>query len=409
MSIYDKSVDALTPEDLAHLLEDGAVENVRLEFKRDKPGRDETLKKLSSFANTFGGYLVVGADAPSTDGKLVGLPGIEPQPNYKQKIVQWCHDGAAPPLQVFVSDGIPTPSNLDRACYVIYVPESQEAPHFLNFRKGVFIRTDEFSQRFEPQLATYSEIVHLANRRQAARDRRERLLNRSLDRFATFAQLDLPGYAKGRQNLGSTMEVSMCPLFPSTPLSDESQLRQIIRDTSLKWRQVGFPRSHDDIAQHESILIPRAAGGFSLFELTVWGHLFYAYEIERESNDYSGIHLSALVGHLLVFLEHGRKVYHVLGYDGLLEIRVSLKRIRGQHWVYFDAFGFGELGPASKLDDEVTIRLELPTNRLTADRDDVAADLLKSILFALNWPDAAHEEASITAILARGYKYNLWE
>lgn len=40
-----------------------AVENVRLEFKRDVPGRDETLKKLSSFAKTFGGQVILGAKA----------------------------------------------------------------------------------------------------------------------------------------------------------------------------------------------------------------------------------------------------------------------------------------------------------------------------------------------------------
>ena len=41
--------------DLQELLIDSAVENARLEFKLQVPTKDETLKKLSSFANTFGG------------------------------------------------------------------------------------------------------------------------------------------------------------------------------------------------------------------------------------------------------------------------------------------------------------------------------------------------------------------
>ncbi len=59
------------------------VENVRLEFKREVPGKNETLKKLSSCANTFGGYLVVGAEA-ANDGRITGLPAVELQHGYKQ-------------------------------------------------------------------------------------------------------------------------------------------------------------------------------------------------------------------------------------------------------------------------------------------------------------------------------------
>lgn len=54
MSIYNRSVESFSSEDVAELLAEGAVENVRLEFMREVPGKDETLKKLSSFANTFG-------------------------------------------------------------------------------------------------------------------------------------------------------------------------------------------------------------------------------------------------------------------------------------------------------------------------------------------------------------------
>ena len=65
MSIYDKTVADLATSDLQELLDERAVENIRLEFKRQDVGKDEWLKKLSSFANTYGGYLVVGAEADS--------------------------------------------------------------------------------------------------------------------------------------------------------------------------------------------------------------------------------------------------------------------------------------------------------------------------------------------------------
>jgi predicted HTH transcriptional regulator len=70
MSIYTTPLSQLGTNDLQDLLNDGAVENVRLEFKLVAPNKDETLKKLSSFANTFGGFMVVGASARSTDGRI---------------------------------------------------------------------------------------------------------------------------------------------------------------------------------------------------------------------------------------------------------------------------------------------------------------------------------------------------
>ena len=158
MSIYTTPLSRLNIGDLQELLDDEAVENTRLEFKGEVPSKDETLKKISSFANTFGGFMVIGAKEDGTAGRLKDLPGVEPVAGYKQKVVQWCFDGATPPLYVEVSDPIPAPAGNGKVCYVIYTAESDVAPHFLNGRKGIWVRTDEFSARFEACLANDNEI-----------------------------------------------------------------------------------------------------------------------------------------------------------------------------------------------------------------------------------------------------------
>ena len=77
MSIFSRSVTSIVSADLQELLTENAVENLRLEFKREIPSKDETLKKLASFANTLGGFVLVGAEADS-DGRIVafGVPRI---------------------------------------------------------------------------------------------------------------------------------------------------------------------------------------------------------------------------------------------------------------------------------------------------------------------------------------------
>jgi len=64
-------------------------------------------------------------------------------------VVQWCFDAASPPLTVEVSDPIPVPAANGKVCYVVCTAESDVAPHFLKGRKGVYVRIDEFSGRFE--------------------------------------------------------------------------------------------------------------------------------------------------------------------------------------------------------------------------------------------------------------------
>lgn len=145
MSIFSKPLSQMSSADLQELLTDSAVENARLEFKLQVPTKDETLKKLSSFANTFGGFMVVGASALSADGRVDGLPGVDVEAGYKQKVVDWCFSAVSPPLVVEVSDPIPIPADGGKVCYVIRTGESDVAPHFLNGRKGVWVRTDEFS------------------------------------------------------------------------------------------------------------------------------------------------------------------------------------------------------------------------------------------------------------------------
>ena len=84
MDFFSKSVSDLNTDDLTALLDGGAQENVRLEFKRQVPSRNETLKKLSPMANTYGGYLVIGAEENGS-GVLKALPGVEPQKNLKRR------------------------------------------------------------------------------------------------------------------------------------------------------------------------------------------------------------------------------------------------------------------------------------------------------------------------------------
>jgi predicted HTH transcriptional regulator len=212
MSIYTTPMSRIGAGDLQELMVEGAVENVRLEFKSEIPNKDETLKKLSSFANTFGGFAVIGAKANSADGRLQELSGVEEQSGYKQRLNQWAFDACSPPLVIEISNPIPVPSGNGKVCYVIYVPESDSAPHFLNGRKGVWVRTDEFSARFSAQLADERELRHLLDRRNLIRQRRTAITERAASRFKRFTKTTLGAESAKKATF---LNLSVVPRFPA--------------------------------------------------------------------------------------------------------------------------------------------------------------------------------------------------
>jgi len=410
MAIYTKPVSQLATSDLEELLRDRAVENVRLEFKRDVPPKDETLKKLSSFANTFGGLVVVGAGARGADGRIEGLPGVDVLDGYKQKVVDWCFGGASPPLTVEVSDPIPTPGGGGKVCYVISVPESDVAPHFLNGRKGVWVRTDEFSGRFEAQLANESELRSLFDRRKLVLERRADLLERARGRFDIYAAKRHTNAYGHRIEFGPRLEFCVVPRFPAHPLCEQGQLQPLITANHCPWRGICFPLpSSSIVSQHESAIVLGAAGPDSTFEANIWGMLFYCAKVADAENPSKtwGIHLYGFVGHILLFLRHSDQMLRALGYAGPICIEVRLSSIRGAPWLHGHAGGpFSMSG--SELDDDVEFSISTTSDSLRQDPDVIAKDLFRYVFFSVNWPALIATPQALADLIGMGYRYNSW-
>jgi hypothetical protein len=420
MSIFSKPLSQLEPADLQELLQNRAVENVRLEFKSQVPDKDETLKKLSSFGNSFGGFVIIGAKAASSDARIEGLPGVPEQAGYKQKVVQWCFDAVSPPLVVEVSDPIPA-ANVGTFLYVIYTAESDVAPHFLNGRKGVWVRTDEFSQRYEPRLATENEIRHLLDRRRLIQERRTDIIKRSQRRFELFRSRQKPALVGAAR-----LECSVGPRFPARPVCEQAKLALDLQDVRIQWRGTTFPRRNSlFVSQHESVLLLTPAdvtNRVGLVETSIWGMLFYVTELAIEIGPLQtlrpdptildptikGIHLYRLVGYLLVFCEHAKQTLSRVGYLGPLSIDLTLGGILGVPWLYSEG-GVGiYTGPVSELDDEFSFSLSTTTEELRERRDAIVMRMLEYILFGMNWADYASNPSVIEKLVRSGYEYNFW-
>ncbi len=409
MSIFTKPLSQLGTADLHELLQDRAVENARLEFKLQVPDKDETLKKLSSFANTFGGFMVIGAKAKSADGRIEDLPGVDVQDGYKQKVVQWCFDGASPPLTVEVSDPIPAPAGNGKVCYVVYTAESDVAPHFLNGRKGVWVRTDEFSNRFEAGMANENELRQLFDRRKLIQDRRALLLERARGRFDTYAASKQRQAGVSGTISRSLLELCIVPRFPARPICEQGKLKSLIIGNRVQWRGVQFPRlAENAVSQHESAIVLGSARGLSMFEANIWGMLFYGTQIDSNEHGNVGIHLYEFVGSVLVFILHAGQMFQALGYSGPILIETALTSIRGIQWLHAFHAHWLEAMPGSVLDDNVAFSITTTSEALRERPDGVAMGVLQYVFFSINWPDLVVVPQNPENLIRRGYEFNSW-
>lgn len=408
MGFFRKPVAQLGGDDLHELLDEEAVENVRLEFKQEFPGKNEMLKKLSSFANTYGGDLIIGAEEDG-EGKLVALLGVDRDDlaGHEQKILAWCYEGVYPPISPLVSPPIDLGNG--RYAVVVRVEESPQSPHFLNGRKGCWLRIGEHSGQFKPRLAEEREIEYLLDRRRASVERRLALRARSERRFSTWVEQTYAARESTEGEIGATVQVWLGPRYPAKPLLEIGDLEGAIRQASS--RDFGFARP---IYQQES-LIHLISHNQTMAEVTTWGSVFRAAEIEylkRVQDPDTGeivdedrfAQSSGLPGVLLKVFQVGRELFETVGYEGSIAVSTRLLRIRG---IRFGGPSHWRERPQSQLDDEVQHEVEGLVRDLDGPRG-LFDRVVAPIAFAYGSTIAAGGDL-LDHLYSQGRKWNGWE
>lgn len=411
MPFYTTPISKFIEADLQELVTDNAVENLRLEFKSEVPKEDQTLKKLSSFANTYGGIMVVGAE--ERDGKITKLSGVPLEPGYKQTLANWCFIKFNPPLTAEFSEPIKLANS--QYCYIISVPESDVAPHFINGRKGVWIRTDEFTNRFRAELANENELRALFDRRRAVRERRDFNIQRARERFDAHVANRHTDASGNVGKIGPIFELCVTPRFPARQLCRHTELQLHLDRATFNLRGVPFlGRGSHPITAYESVIIRDRlnVGGTSIFSTDIWGTCHYATQIAVEVNNVAGqsvtgIHRAAFNGFVMSFLLHAARTLKSLAYFGSLVVRVNLKSIRGMHWLHGSGSAvYDKVG--SELDRDISFELPQISESFYSDPYSLGAMILETIYYSTNWSDLVDEPAKLQAVVQEGFLYNNW-
>jgi len=107
----------MKPRDLKELIEQG--ESTTLEFKRKISSPEKIAKEITAFANTIGGYLLIGVDDDGT------IRGIESEKSDIDLVEHACRFHISPPIE----PEIEVANIYDLDVLVVYVAESPNKPH----------------------------------------------------------------------------------------------------------------------------------------------------------------------------------------------------------------------------------------------------------------------------------------
>jgi hypothetical protein len=149
-----------------------------------------------------------------------------------------------------------------------------------------------------------------------------------------------------------------------------------------------------------------------MFSLDVWGTCFYATQIAVEvtnvaGTNVTGIHRASVNGCVMAFLLHSAKTLKELGYFGSLVVQVTLKSVRGLHWLYGTGSAvWDKLG--SELDQDISFELPELSETFSLDPYNLGARILETIYFSCNWGDLVDNPTKLQTVVSEGFAYCSW-
>lgn len=362
-AFFAKSVHDIDVSDVRSLREEGVQENIRLEYKRQLTAdfKDVFAKELSAFANTYGGYVVIGV-ATDQQGNPIAMDGVSPINNFAQRISSVGYEQIYPPLVPTVSNPIPLDNG--NVVYVMYQELSLEAPHFLTHRRGAYVRTSEFSQTFQAQLASWEELQFLSNRRSLAIGRRLNLQERTEARCKRM----LPDV-----QTRTALSVWVGPSFPISHIIHVSRLQEALEKVGLL--------AVSGVSLQDSLVYAEKGSRNRYIEGTAYG-TYYSYGTLLPT-DAIKVHLGSLCGSLLAAVKSGCKFLAACGFNGMTHVKVELLNIHGKEVYWHQGIDF----KCTEYKEVILVDDETPFQMLRGDIGPFCVNLFKIMMFAAGISD----------------------
>ena len=359
-------------------------EGVRVEYKREIPDAEKRRKSVSSFANTLGGFLVIGVEADENNKAILPIEGMPRDRGIEERIVESAFTGIHPPVtpEVKVYD---VPGKTGNVVILVRVNESPEAPHAIQNSTKVHIRVGSTTQ-----LADIDRIEYMLKRREKPQELSNRIINRIEDRVADYWCLT------SQSVLNLTLIAH--PLFPYRPLIPPSEIYEYMREqhsnrlnpipfndvaSDFGTRQViggvcfvGIPLLYQEINEH-GIIYMRGKLHKRPFEAVHGPN-------DDEQNEY--LTLRELLENHFKLIEVAKNFYQRCQYLGDVEITAKLRDVGDERLMFGDEPHYDRIQTRQTLDSEISASIKCCARELMEPEkaNNVIVNSLSQLLWGFN-------------------------
>ena len=361
--MFTKPIDEITFEDVESFCEQWA-EGVRVEYKSEiEEVKGKIPKIVSSFANTYGGILLIGVEADQKNNRVNSIPGIQRkgiEEQIRQSALTGIYPGVIPEVRLVE---VPNTGNV---VVIVRVDESIQAPHAIKEVTQVYIRVGSITQPYEYKLAEMDRIAYMFKRREDSQVVARQILDRIETRAKHNLDLDMP-----------TLTVTAQPVFPYRPVISTSDIYDL--PNKDPWP----PR--------------RVAGGISCFseerflDLNEYGIVCYGVILSSPAQE---IDYDIFLWEMKYLINHARNLYEKCEYIGNIKVTARLGNVFGKKLVDRENRGDGwritdNIDAEPKcFDSEVLASKQCLSRDLKSkeERKDIVEELVAQLLWAFNIP-----------------------
>ena len=352
MNILNNPIDSFSFSDIAEFCEQGQIEGVQLDYKRELPAKG-LAKHFSSFSNTRGGLLIIGVEEDSKTGKPKAWEGVA----FESKLVDKIHQYASsveprPAYDVHVTD-----ENNGKVFILVRIFEGDRTPYYVQNDANLYIRTGNitdliglaspeaaellFGKKSKAELARQNYIlrsdeIFKAAIKQADKEKQQAIANEkenwkrerkpeSNEEFRSEYVLDPLG-----------TNTSMCtillqPYYPKAAITTPQEILAKVNQFRVKSNYHGdFPDLQLKPIQDGIMSFKwNRRGQIQCQQVYATGLLYDADDVLRVTDTGRVIYLTTVATKLYMLLLSASKFYLLFGYQGGLKGFLRLEDIEG--------------------------------------------------------------------------------
>lgn len=444
-SIFGKPLQDVTFADVISFCDHQIAEGLNLDYKRDLSSLPKVVKALVSFANTNGGWIIVGVDDEDDKPNLPAV-GMDFEDNFIQKVNNSIISTVSPIVLPFYQ--ICLSKDGKKAFLIAYMPQSSSTPHWMSYggKNILFTRVADRARGEDwEKYATSYEWEMLRDRRQASVGLRNELAELMQDIFEAradhqndeddtaqessgqlseiirYATAPPTPYFSGR-HFDGTQIITLLPEFPQEPVTDTATIQHTILHEPISnglsdhRHQTPDARGGDDAPIYQCGASTHhkdeRTGHHYFFGSDIYGNIMNVDPIERRrkynqgQEEHTFVEISHIVTCIDGVLRFAQKYYSKIGVVGNLLLRVEFEGEK--NCVLFktnaNSFPWDTHHPPRNITGRYLVRKKIDTNILDdADaRNKVIFDVTKEVLHSFNY--AYFKEEDLVALIAHASK-----